>query len=198
MQDSENMKQERSRGFLRRSMTVVYILGAYLIVNLVLRVADHPYPETMKLVNFVIFVGLIYHFLRKPLFAIIDSKIADVDELLTSTKAQLEEARTEREDAQRAIDGIDDEMEELFGRARGLGETERDGLIDDGKERAGNIVEQAHVTLEGHEREIRQEIREEMAGRCVALARSRILEKLTPEIQLALIRARMSAIGRRA
>ncbi len=198
MQDSENRKQERSKGFLRRSMTVVYILGAYLIINFVLRVADHPYPETMKLVNFAIFVGLIYHFLRKPLLAIIDSKIADVDELLTSTKSQLEEARAEREDAQRAIDGVDDEIEQLFARARELGDMERDGLIDDGKERAGNIVAQAHVTLEGREREIRQEIREEMAGRCVDLARSRILEKLTPEIQLALIRARMSAIGRRA
>jgi len=198
MQDSENRKQERSRGFFRRSMTVVYILGAYLIINFVLRVVDHPYPETMKLVNFAIFVGLIYHFLRKPLLAIIDSKIADVDELLTSTEAQLEEARTEREGALRALDGIDDEIEELLARARGLGEMERDGLIDDGKERSRNIVEQAHVTLEGREREIRQEIRGEMAGRCVDLARSRILEKLTPEIQLALIRARMSAIGRRA
>ncbi len=198
MQDSGNRKQERSRGFFRRSMTVVYILGAYLIVNFILRVVDHPYSETMKLVNFVIFVGLIYYFLRKPLLAIIDSKIADVDELLTSTKSQLEEARKEREDAQRAIDGVDDEIEQVLARARELGEMERVALIDDGKERAGNIVAQAHVTLEGREREIRQEIREEMAGRCVDVARSRILEKLTPEIQLALIRARISTIGRRA
>jgi len=194
MQDSKNRKQERSKGLLRGSMIVVYIIGAYLIVNFILRVADHPYPESMKFVNFVVFVGLIYHFLRKPLLAMIDSKIADVDELLTSTKAQLQEAKTERENAQLAIDGIGDEIEELLARMRGLGEIERDRLIDDGKERSHNIVEQAHVTLEGREREIRQEIREEMAGRCVDLARSSIIEKLTPEIQLALIKARMSAI----
>ena len=198
MRNSENGNPERSHGVFKRSMIVVYILGAYLIVNYVLKVSDHAYSETWKLVNFGLFVGLIYYFLRKPLLAMLDSKIADVDELLNSTKSELEASRKEREAALRAIDGIEDEIEKLLTRARELGEMERDALIADGKERARNIVEQAHVTLEGRELEIRQGIREEMAGRCVDLARSQILKKLTPEIQLALIRARISAIGRRA
>ena len=193
------MKREQSGGWLRPSMTTVYILGIYLIMNFVLRfTVDHWWPETAKHINFVIFVYLIYHFLRKPLLALIDSKIADVDELLTSTKTQVEEARTERQDAQAALDGISAEIEELLTRAKDLGEMEREALAEDGEERARNILEQAEVTIQGRECEIRQEIREEFAGRCVEAARARLAEKLTPEVQIALIRARISAVGRHA
>ena len=198
MGNKDNGSSNRPHGFFKPSMIVLIILCAYLIGNLALRFADHPYPETMKLINFGLFVGLIYYFLRKPLLAMLDAKIADVDELLKSTQSDLEASRTERDEARRALDGIDNEIENLLARAKERGELERTTLIDDGKKHGRNIVEQAAITLKGREREIRQEIREEISGRCIDLARSRIQKRLTPEVHLAVIRARISSIRSRA
>ncbi|MBN1593975.1 MAG: ATP synthase F0 subunit B [Candidatus Coatesbacteria bacterium] len=198
MQSRNSDSAKHSKGFFKRSMIVVYILAAYLIINYAIRLSEQAYMETWKLANFIIFVGLLYWKLRKPLIGMIDSKIADVDEALQSTEAELQEAKTELADARSTLDGLDAEIESLIARARELGEGERDGLIDDGRERARNIVEQAYVTLQGREREIKQEIREELAERCVQLARSRIAEKLTPELHISLIRSRIPSIRRSA
>ena len=190
-------KDRRSRRLLRPSMAIVYILGAYLIVNYALRVSGHAYPETMKLVNFGLFAYLIYRFLRKPLLAMIDSKVEDACELLKTTEAQLAEAKGDHQEAQRLLSGLDDEAAKLSARAKELGEVERSALIADGKERAGSIIDQASVTLKGREREIRQEVFEEVAQRCVDVAGARISERLTPALHLALARSRILAIGRR-
>ena len=191
-------KDRRSRRLLRPSMIVVYILGAYLIVNYVLRVGGHVYPETMKLVNFGVFVYLIYHFLRKPLLDMIDAKIADVDELLKTTESQLAEARSEHEEAQRLLSGLEADIERIGARSRELGQVEREALIEDGRERAASIISQASVALKGREREIRREIVREVAQRCVDVAGARISQRLTPDLHLALVRSRISAIGRRS
>lgn len=191
-------KDRRSRRLLRPSMIVVYILGAYLIVNYVLRVGGHVYPETMKLVNFGVFVYLIYHFLRKPLLDMIDAKIADVDELLKTTESQLAEARSEHEEAQRLLSGLEADIEKIGVRSRELGQVEREALIEDGRERAASIISQASVALKGREREIRREIVREVAQRCVDVAGAKISQRLTPELHLALVRSRISAIGRRS
>jgi len=191
-------KDRRSRRLLRPSMIVVYILGAYLIVNYVLRVGGHVYPETMKLVNFGVFVYLIYHFLRKPLLDMIDAKIADVDELLKTTESQLAEARSEHEEAQRLLSGLEADIEKIGVRSRELGQVEREALIVDGRERAASIISQASVALKGREREIRREIVREVAQRCVDVAGARISQRLTPDLHLALVRSRISAIGRRS
>ena len=191
-------KDRRSRRLLRPSMIVVYILGAYLIVNYVLRVGGHVYPETMKLVNFGVFVYLIYHFLRKPLLDMIDAKIADVDELLKTTESQLAEARSEHEEAQRLLSGLEADIEKIGVRSRELGQVEREALIVDGRERAASIISQASVALKGREREIRREIVREVAQRCVDVAGAKISQRLTPDLHLALVRSRISAIGRRS
>jgi len=191
-------KDRRSRRLLRPSMIVVYILGAYLIVNYVLRVGGHVYPETMKLVNFGVFVYLIYHFLRKPLLDMIDAKIADVDELLKTTESQLAEARSEHEEAQRLLSGLEADIEKIGVRSRELGQVEREALIEDGRERAASIISQASVALKGREREIRREIVREVAQRCVDVAGAKISQRLTPDLHLALVRSRISAIGRRS
>ncbi len=188
----------RPRRLLRPFMVIVCILGAYLIANYAFRASGHVYPETMKLVNFGLFVYLIYHFLRKPLVAMIDSKIADACELLKTTKSQLAEAKSDHQEAQRLLSGLEDEVEKLGARAKELGEAERDALIADGKERAGSIINQASVTLEGREREIRRGIFEEVAQRCVDVAGARISQRLTPDLHLALVKSRISAIGRRS
>jgi len=179
-------------------MIVVYILGAYLIVNYVLRVGGHVYPETMKLVNFGVFVYLIYHFLRKPLLDMIDAKIADVDELLKTTESQLAEARSEHEEAQRLLSGLEADIAKIGARSRELGQVEREALIMDGRERAASIISQASVALKGREREIRREIVREVAQRCVDVAGAKISQRLTPDLHLALVRSRISAIGRRS
>ena len=191
-------KDRRSRRLLRPSMIVVYILGAYLIVNYVLRVGGHVYPETMKLVNFGVFVYLIYHFLRKPLLDMIDAKIADVDELLKTTESQLAEARSEHEEAQRLLSGLEADIAKIGARSRELGQVEREALIEDGRERAASIISQASVALKGREREIRREIVREVAQRCVDVAGAKISQRLTPDLHLALVRSRISAIGRRS
>lgn len=183
--------------FSRRPMIVVYILALYLVVNFAMRVSAQPYPETMKLVNFLVFALVIYRLLKKPLLEMIDSKIRDVDELVKRTGSELSAAIVQHKEAQQLIAGLEEEVSGLLTRAKQQGEIEREMIIEDGKRRARNILQQGQVTLEGRQSAINQEMHEQIARRCVEKARAKIASTLSPKMHLAIIRSRISKVGRR-
>jgi len=178
-------------------MIILYILAAYLLVNFAMRVAAHPYPETMKLVNFIAFVVVLYRLLKKPLLSAIDKKISDIEELLNETKASLEAAKQKHKEASARLAGADEEVSKLLARARELGQIEKELLIENGEKRAERIVQEAHRTLEGRFREAKLAVQKEIAARCVKRSREKIAQMLNAEMHLALIRSRIASIGER-
>lgn len=196
--DHESAGKKKTGLFAKPWLAPLFILCGYVIVNYVLRVSSHPWAETLKLVNFAVFAYLLYRVLRKPLVGAIDSKIADVDELLRTTESELAEATAEHERMRSLLDSADAETSRILTKSKQLGIEEQETLVEDGRRRANNVLQQGKITVEGREREVRQTIREEIAKRCVGKARDMIGSKLTPEKQLVLIRSKISRIGRRS
>jgi len=185
------------RSLFRPSLIVLYVMGAYLLVNFVIRASKNPYPEAMKLFNFVIFAGLLYFLLRKPLSSIIGAKIAELDRNLRESLSQLEDLRIKHVEASQLVAGMEGEASEIIARVTEQGESERARLIADGTKRAEAIIAQATVALESSERRSRQTVQQEIVRRAIERARLKIRNDLTPAMHLAIIRSRISMVGKR-
>jgi len=90
-----------------------------------------------QIVNFLVLVWLLQHFLYKPILDAIDARekriaaeLADADR----KKAEAENERTDFEDKKKAFD---EERRALLGRGEAAAKTERDRLIDEAKKDAG-------------------------------------------------------------
>jgi len=197
-QDSAGKGDLRERLF-RRPMILVYVLCAYLIVNFILRVtAESAYAETMSLVNFTAFAYLFYRLIKKPLLQILDSKIKELDELFKHSESALAKVQKDHQKAVKLLGGLDQDVAKIIAKAKKQGCAEKEDLIADGARRACSIVEQAKVTLEGMARAMHQKVNEEIARRCVVRAKERLVQRLTPEAHVALIRSRILRVRRAA
>ncbi|MBN2208246.1 MAG: ATP synthase F0 subunit B [Candidatus Coatesbacteria bacterium] len=194
-QDSAGKRGLRQR-LLRTPMILAYVLCAYLIVNFIIKVPADPWAESWRLINFAAFAYLLYRIVRKPLLQAIDSKIKELDELFKHSESALAKVQKDHEKAVKLLGGVDQDGAKIIEKARNQGEAEKEDLIADGARRARSIVEQAKVTLEGMERAMYQKVHEEMVRRCIARARERLDQRLTPEAHLALIRSRIPKVRR--
>ncbi|MDA8171330.1 MAG: F0F1 ATP synthase subunit B [Nitrospiraceae bacterium] len=147
-----------------------------------------------KIINFVILVGVLAYFAKKPL--------ADYLKARTAAIAKgIEDARVAREAAEKALKEVeerlrlkDKELEEILRTATKSGEAEREALIKESERMSQKIAEHADAYVSFELNKAKDAIRKEAAELAVELAAKKLPRKVTPEVQKKLIEDAISQL----
>jgi F-type H+-transporting ATPase subunit b len=135
----------------------------------------------MRIVNFVILVGVIVYFTRKPVVNGIRNSIESVRKMLKDAEESRLVAEARMKEAEERLARVDSEMAELLESARKEGEVERERILAETAEAVEKIRKNAALTMDQEVKKSRETLKKDAAEAAVALAESIIREKVTPE-----------------
>lgn len=130
-----------------------------------------------QVVNFLILIGLLWHFAYKPIIRAMDEREASIRERLDEAEAR----RAEAEEKARRLDEKHEEFEakreELLAKAREQAEARRKELIAEARQRVGQNEAEWRGTLERRKQDLADEL-QRRAGRHLVGAARRLLRDL--------------------
>jgi F-type H+-transporting ATPase subunit b len=83
-----------------------------------------------QMVNFIVLVGLLWHFLYKPILKAIDEREKKIAAQLADAEAKKTEATKEQEDFKQKNEKFDQEKKDLMAKAEAAAETEHQKLLE--------------------------------------------------------------------
>jgi F-type H+-transporting ATPase subunit b len=136
---------------------------------------------TMRIVNFVILVGVIVYFTRKPIVNGIRNSIESVRSMLKDAEESRLAAESRMKEAEERLARVDSEVAELLESARKEGEVERERILAETAEAVEKIRKDTALAMEQEVKKSRETLKKDAAEAAVALAENIIREKVTPE-----------------
>lgn len=146
----------------------------------------------LQAVNFLILVGLLRHFLYKPVLAAIDRRQAEAGRLLDDAAHRLEAAETEHRQAAAARAAIDAETERLMAEARGRVGAEIEAVHAKAVRDADALIADGRATLDAERTAAVHELRAHAVELGVDIAGT-LLAAAAPGAQLSAFLARALA-----
>ena len=147
-----------------------------------------------KIINFVILVGVLAYFAKKPLANFLKARTEAIQK-------GIEDARMAREAAEKALEEIeerlklkDKELEEILRTAAKSGEAEREALLKEAERMGQKITEHTEAYVSFELKKAKDAIRKEAADLAVGLAGKKLQQKLTPEGQKQLLEDAVSQL----
>jgi len=135
----------------------------------------------MRTVNFVILVGVLVYFTRKPIVDGIRNSIESVRKMLMDAEESRLAAEARMKEAEERLARIDSEVTELLEAARKEGETERERILAETAEAVEKIRRETSLSMEQEVKKSREILKRDATEAAVALAEKIIKEKVTPE-----------------
>jgi F-type H+-transporting ATPase subunit b len=116
-------------------------------------VKNQPPPFLASVVNFLVLIGIIVRFGRKPLAAALVKRKQDImHEIDTATRLK-EEAERRLDDYERKFENIEDTFEELKADFAAQAEVERSRILAEAEERRGRMLRDAETRVEQERKE---------------------------------------------
>jgi F-type H+-transporting ATPase subunit b len=180
------------------------LLALIVAVPLVLGAAveeggSHP-SATMdflgKVVNSLILFGALIFVLRKPVKALLVKRTADVGETLRRAGADRTESESRAATSREKLAGLEGEVRALKSAAEAEGRREAERIARVAREEAERLKKLTRQELDEQVRLGVRELKAYAAARATELARERIRERLTPELQAALIEQSIDSLSR--
>jgi F-type H+-transporting ATPase subunit b len=140
-----------------------------------------------KVVNFLVLFGGLALLLRKPLAGLLARRAADAAESLRRAQAAKRDALAKLEESQAKTAGLEEEIRRMIQHAKSVAAREGERIDRQADEEARRIRRFAEQEVEQVLRAGLLELRGYAAERATSLARERILRKLGPGDQAALI-----------
>lgn len=131
-----------------------------------------------KVVNFAILVGFLVYFLRGPLGRFLTGSAKEAIAAFLGTRGRAEEAAAALEQQKQKIAGLENELNQMVGDARGDAENERRQMIEEAGAQAERIKAASRRQVEQEFLKARNDLRAELADRTVALAADLIRARL--------------------
>jgi F0F1-type ATP synthase membrane subunit b/b' len=141
-----------------------------------------------KLVNVLIFFGVLYYLLRKPAREFFAQRYAAVRETLQRAAKEKEAAGAKMADLNARLNRLDAELAEIRSQAQREAEAERKRIEDESKRDLEKIRLTAQRDIETTKQVALSELREFAAAKSVELAEQIIRRELTPEDDAQLIK----------
>jgi F-type H+-transporting ATPase subunit b len=126
--------------------------------------------------NFLILVGLLKHFLYKPILTAIDAREKRIAGELADAAAKKIEAQKERDDFQRKNQELDQQRAELLSKATDEAKAERERLIGEAQKAADAIAATRVAALEKEAQALIQSISRRTQHEVFAVARKALTE----------------------
>lgn len=131
-----------------------------------------------RIINFVIFVGIIYKFAGKKIVEFFRGRREEIETKLTDLSNRREDAEKRLKEVEQNIANLEQERAKILEEFTRQGEEQRAAIIQKAKIEAEKMRDQAQRSAEQERRSAVQKIRAELADLVVADAESKIRSKL--------------------
>ncbi len=141
-------------------------------------------PERLKdllyrSMNFIIFFGVLFFLLRKPLKQNLADRRNNIQKELEELETQKASARQELEGLTQRIARMKEEKEAILAEYRAEGEKEKQKIIDNAQKTAARLLEQTQVTIQQEIQKANQTLRQEIAESAVRMAEEILRKNIT-------------------
>lgn len=139
------------------------------------------HPAVAKLVNLIIFLGLLYYLLRKPAREFFANRLAEVRATLQQAAREREAATAKMAELDARLNRLDVELTEIKSQAEREAAAERERLKTEAGRDAEKIRSMAQREIEAARQIAISDLREFAATKAVDLAEQIIRQELKPE-----------------
>jgi F-type H+-transporting ATPase subunit b len=139
--------------------------------------------EGFYLIDFLVFVGILVYFLRKPLAAYITERRATLTVEITEAQKLREEAEAKLKDYETRLDSLEDEIARVMEEARQAAENERVRILNDANAAAERLTKDAQTRIEQATRRLEHELRIKMVELSVEKAEELIATKVDDRVR---------------
>lgn len=171
------------------ALTVIFLLSSIFGVKLAVaaeghEVAHHESPWASlgsKWVHFLVYIGIMYWLLRKPLAAFWVNRRQTIYDAVNQGKVALSAANQRLSTARSKVSVVDAEATRIQNDLAKETKQESARIIEDAKARAAYILDRAKITAAAEERAAEVAVRRDVADRVIEKARERLSKELTEE-----------------
>jgi F-type H+-transporting ATPase subunit b len=140
-----------------------------------------------RAINFIIFFGVLFYLLRKPLKQALGGRRDSIQKELQDLEAKKEEANREFQALEKRISNIKEEREAILAEFKVEGEKEKQKIIDTAQKTASRIVDQAQITIQQEIQKAGQSLKQEMSEMAVRMAEELLKKNITENDQKLMI-----------
>lgn len=152
-------------------------------------------PTIAKLVNLLIFVGLMYYFLRRPIKEAFRARREGIRSELMRAQAERDAAVARLQEVEGRLARLDEEVEAIRANAQREAAEERARVEQATEQEMRKIREQARREIESAAKAARAELRAFTAEQSVRLAEDMIRTDIRPEDDAHLVREYVEELG---
>jgi F-type H+-transporting ATPase subunit b len=136
-----------------------------------------------NLINFAIFVGVLFFFLKKPVKEFWASREGEIRFAIEEAERVSREAKNQYDDLKGVLARLDAETRALILSLEREGEMEKKQLTDDGLKRAERLKQDSRRIIEQEERKARETLKEQAASLALETAQKMIQENFQDQDQ---------------
>lgn len=129
-----------------------------------------------QILNFLILVWLLKHFIYKPILNAIDVRDKKVASELANAEAKQTEAQREKEDFKRKKEELDQQRAMLLSKAKDEAKNESLRLIEDARNEAFDLISRQHEALRNEKQNLNRAIRHLAQQEVFAIARKTLMD----------------------
>ena len=139
---------------------------------------ESAFTTIMRVVNFIIFIGLIYKFAGKTIAEAFGGRRKQIETQLTDLDARKKGAEQKLAEVEKSIADINAERERILAECVAQGEALKVGIIEAAETAAERIKEQARMTAANERKAALKDIQAEVAELVTAAAEKVLVAKL--------------------
>lgn len=134
-----------------------------------------------RVLNFVIFAGILWYFVGGLARRFFKGRRETIRGALDELEERRAKAREHLAAVESRIARLDEEREAILAESRAQGESLKQGIVDEARRQASQIVEQARLTAENEGRAMLADVRSAIADEIVDAAEKALREKLNAD-----------------
>lgn len=138
-------------------------------------------------INFIIFFGVLFFLLRKPLKQALADRRDSIQKELEELEAKKEAANREFQALEKRISNINEEREAILAEYKTEAEKEKQKIIENAQKTAARIIDQSQLTIQQELQKANQSLRQEMSEMAVRMAEDLLKKNITEDDQKVLI-----------
>lgn len=151
-----------------------------------------------SLINFAIFVGVLFFFLRKPVQEFWKSREGQIRFELEESERLSREAKAQNDELKTRLSRLDSESKDLILSLEREGESEKKQLMEEGQRRSERLKKDAIRIIDQEARKARETLKEQVAGLALDTAEKMIQDNIQPQDQQKLSDQYVSGLERQA
>ena len=137
-----------------------------------------PFSVTLQAINFVLYGGLLFYFLRKPTVAYFRNRHEAYKQALVKAESARREAELKKREMQERLEALELSSAESIQQARVEAEALKKRIVEEAKSMSTHLRDEARRTAEFEIERAKGQLREELISQSVALSRKMLEEKI--------------------